>query len=81
MLRTFVRGTAVGAAAHAGHEGSHIVVGHAAADDEDALVAQRRQRPPDADMLGRIHAREQRHLDNRNIGVRESHFQRDEKTP
>ena len=69
---------AIGAAAHAGHQRAHVVIGHAAADDQHALIAKRHQCAADLDVLCGIHAGQQRDLHDRHIGVRKGDFQRDE---
>ena len=66
------------AALDAAHQARHVVVCHAGADDEHALVAQRRQRPPHGDVRGGRHAAQQRQLRGGHVRLRERHLQRHE---
>jgi hypothetical protein len=56
---------------------AHVVVAHAAADDQHAFVAQRRQRLAVADVRLRVQAA-RGHLQHRHVGVGKGHHQRDE---
>ena len=60
-------------------EAAHVVVAHPAADDEDALVAERRQRAADGQVLLRVEAPLERELHRRNVGVRVGQLERDER--
>ena len=55
-----------------------IVEAHPRADDQHALVAQRRQRAPDRNMRGGIEVLAQRDLGERDVGTRHRDHHRDE---
>ena len=54
-------------------EGAQVVVAQPAADDEDALVTQRRQRPAQRQVLGGIEPRAQGELHHGHVGTRIGH--------
>ena len=49
---------------------AQVVIAHAAADDEHALIAKRRQCAAQREMQGGVESRLQRHLQNGHVGIR-----------
>ena len=59
-------------------EAPHVVPAHAGADDQHALIAQRRERAAGGEVLGGIEVGLQRELHDGGVGVRGDQLQRHE---
>jgi hypothetical protein len=59
-------------------EALHVVVGHAAADDEDAIVAQWQERAPHREVLGRVEPGLERELQGGYVGLGPGELERHE---